>query len=152
MFTKFYINAGMGYGNSYLTSFDDALLQTGIGNYNLVRVSSILPSRMVRQKSIDIEEGSPLHIAYAEISSCTPGEVMSVAVSVGIPVDKSNIGVIMEQALFDGEKETVKKVETMVKEAMINRGYEIEQIITYSCEAMSTGNGYTTIIAGLAMW
>lgn len=152
MFRKFYISSGIGYGNSYLTSFDDALIQTGVGNYNLVRVSSILPARMTQQKAVDVEEGSELHVAYAEITSRNPGEIISAAVSVGIPVDKSNIGVIMEQALFDKEKETVKKVESMVKEAMANRGYEIEQIITCSCEATTKGNGYTTVFAGLAMW
>lgn len=152
MFRKFYINSGIGYGNSYLTSFDDALLQTGVGNYNLIRVSSILPAGAVRQKSVDIEEGSQLHIAYAKISSCNLGEVISAAVSVGIPVNKSNIGVIMELALYDKEKATVEKVEAMVKEAMENRRYEIEQIVTCSCEAITTENGYTTVFAGIAMW
>lgn len=152
MFRKFYINSGIGYGNSQLTSFDDALLQTGVGNYNLIQVSSILPAGAVRQKSVDIEEGSQLHIAYAEISSCNFGEVISAAVSVGIPVNKSNIGVIMELALFDKEKVTVEKVEAMVREAMENRGYEIEQIVTCSCEAITTQDGYTTIFAGIAMW
>lgn len=152
MFRKFYINSGIGYGNSHLTSFDDALLQTGVGNYNLIRVSSILPAGAVQQKSVDIEEGSQLHIAYAKISSCNFGEVISAAVSVGIPVNKSNIGVIMELALFDKEKATVEKVEAMVKEAMENRGYEIEQIVTCSCEAITTENGYTTVFAGIAMW
>lgn len=118
----------------------------------MVQVSSILPAGMTQQKSVDVEEGSELHVAYAEITSRNPGEIVSAAVSVGIPVDKSNIGVIMEQALFDKEKETVKKVESMVKEAMANRGYEIEQIVTCSCEATTKGNGYTTVFAGLAMW
>lgn len=152
MFRKFYISSGVGHGNSHFTSFDDALLKAGVGNYNLVRVSSILPVGMTRQKSVNIEEGSQLHIAYAEISSSNQGDVISAAVSVGIPVNKNNIGVIMELALFDEEKETIRRVESMVEEAMQNRGYEIEQFITCSCEVISTGCGYTTAFAGLAIW
>lgn len=152
MFKKFYISAGVGHGNSYLTSFDDALLKTGVGNYNLVRVSSILPVGMTQQRTVDIGEGSQLHIAYAEISSNKQGEIISAAVSVGIPVDKSNIGVIMELGLFDEEKETVRQVESMVEEAMRNRRYEIEKFVTCSCEMISKGNGYTTAFAGIAMW
>lgn len=152
MFEKYYINSGIGYGNSYLTSFDAALLHSGVGNYNLVRVSSILPVGVARQKSIDIKAGSQLHIAYAEISSNNSGDILSAAVSVGIPANKLNIGVIMELALYNEEKETVKRVEEMVKEAMVNRGYEIEQIITYSCEAIVERKGYTTAFSGIAMW
>lgn len=49
------------------------------------------------------------YVVYAEITSRNPGEIVSVAVSVGISADKSNLGVIMEQALFDKKKETVKR-------------------------------------------
>jgi len=42
MFNKFYLNAGLGHGDYSLTSFDDALLNAGVGNYNLLKVSSIL--------------------------------------------------------------------------------------------------------------
>lgn len=49
------------------------------------------------------------YVVYAEITSRNPGEIVSVVVSVGISADKSNLGVIMEQALFDKKKETVKR-------------------------------------------
>jgi arginine decarboxylase len=39
----FFLVSGVGYGSTELTSFDAALLDAGIGDFNLVRMSSIMP-------------------------------------------------------------------------------------------------------------
>ena len=41
--TKFSLVVGHGEGDKKLTAFDAALLDAGIGNMNLLRVSSVLP-------------------------------------------------------------------------------------------------------------
>ena len=152
MFKHFYINSGVGRGNYSLTSFDHALLETGVGNYNLVRVSSILPAGLIEKNNISLQEGSPLHIAYASIISNNPGERISSAVAVGIPVDKSKIGVIMEHSAPISECACRQIVESMVNEAMYIRGYEIEKIITTSSTAIASGDCYTAAFSCLAMW
>jgi len=152
MFKNFFINSGMGKGKGRLTSFDDALMNSGVGNYNLVRVSSILPAGCERVESVNLNEGEVLHVAYAEITSNFPNEVVSAAVSVGIPKDRTKVGVIMEYSAKRSEKDTVRIVENMVKEAMGKRECSIEYIITSSCEAFSQENEYVTAFAGLAMW
>lgn len=40
---KYFVTAGSAEGNNQLNAFDHALLKSGIGNLNLLRVTSILP-------------------------------------------------------------------------------------------------------------
>ena len=152
MFIQYFIHSGVGHGSTSLTSFDQALLKAGMGNYNLVRVSSILPVGLIETNRISLPEGAPLHIAYASITSNNPGDCISSAVSVGIPIDKSKIGVIMEHSAPISEATCRQMAELMVIEAMNCRGYEIERIITTSCSAIVHGSGYTSVFSGLAMW
>ena len=152
MFNNFYLNAGLGYGDYSLTSFDNALLNSGVGNYNLVKVSSILPSGCKQTEFINIVEGSPLHIAYATISSNIRNDLIAAAIAVGIPSDITKIGVIMEFAGHESENYARKVVESMVKEAMAKRKYEVNKILISSCEISSSEGEYVTAFSGLAMW
>lgn len=152
MFNKFYLNAGLGHGDYSLTSFDDALLNAGVGNYNLLKVSSILPAGCLRQNYINISEGLPLHIAYASIISNTKEDIISSAVAVGIPTDLTKVGVIMEFSGHVPENYAKDVVVSMVKEAMKKREYELDKILISSCEVSSSEGEYVTAFAGLAMW
>ena len=82
---KYYIASGSGQSKYQLVAFDNALIQAGLSNYNLVRVSSILPAMATRRQYVDLELGIPLHTAYATVSSNTPGEKIATAIAVGIP-------------------------------------------------------------------
>lgn len=152
MFNKFFLNAGLGYGNCSLTSFDDALLNAGVGNYNLLKVSSILPAGCIQTDYINVIEGSPLHIAYASISSNIRKDIISAAVAVGIPTDKTKVGVIMEFSGHELENYAKKVVASMVEEAMKKRKYELDRILISSCEVSSSDGEYVTAFSGLAMW
>lgn len=152
MFNNFYLNSGLGYGDYFLTSFDDALLNSGVGNYNLVKVSSILPAGCRQNEFINIIEGSPLHIAYAAVSSNIRNDLISSAIAVGIPTDKTKIGVIMEFAGHEPEIYAREVAESMVKEAMVKRKYELDKILITSCETSSFEGEYVTAFAGIAMW
>lgn len=152
MFNNFILCSSTGIGKKSLTSFDNALLKSGIANYNLVKVSSILPANAIRQETVTIHEGSILHTAYAQKTILGRNNFASAAVAVGIPVDRDKIGVIME---FSGEcsKDDAKvKVCQMVKEAMHARGYEISEILYAVEEIWGSDEEYTTAFAALAMW
>ena len=69
-----------------LLSFDTALCSAGIGNYNIVRVSSILPSYAVQKENIEVTKGSVLYVAYATKTIFGVGRIAS-AISVGIPLN-----------------------------------------------------------------
>ena len=89
---KYFITSGSGTSSYKLVAFDNALLSAGISNYNLVRVSSILPARCERQQDVNLEKASPLHTAYAVVSSNIPGERIATAIAVGIPKNSDDMG------------------------------------------------------------
>ncbi len=50
---KIYISSGRGTGPTSLSAFDAALNEAGVANYNLIRLSSIIPpdSKIILQDS-----------------------------------------------------------------------------------------------------
>lgn len=88
--------AGMGRGKTQLTAFDNALQYAKVGDYNLIKVSSILPPKAKESKKIVVEKESILPIAYGSIVSEEIGKEIVAAVGVGIPKNQGEIGVIME--------------------------------------------------------
>lgn len=65
------ISSGTGEGNTQLSSFDEALFNAGIANYNLIRLSSVIPPKSVLK--IEPYEGNGkdgfgnrLYLVYAE--------------------------------------------------------------------------------------
>lgn len=115
---RFFLVAGKGEASTQLNAFDAALLQAGIGDTNLIRMSSILPPACVEIDSYDFPKGSFVPLAYGEISSSEPGTVISAAVAVGIPEDESESGLIMECARVGDEGPCLQRVLDMVREGM----------------------------------
>lgn len=116
---RFTLVAGRGEGSGALNAFDHALLAAGVGNLNLIRVSSIMPPRCRRYQTVTLPPGSLLPAAYACITSDAPGEVIAAAVAVGRP--RRGPGVIME---FSGRAtlaEAQEQVVGMVREALATR-------------------------------
>ena len=148
----FYIGAGVGCGKTCLTSFDEALMRAGVGNYNLLRVSSILPAGCIEVKRVSLTEGNPLYIAYASITSNIPNDYIAAAISVGIPDDDTKVGVIMEFSAHCRKKDAITAAEAMVLEAMGKRKSRVKQILTQACETISNGECYSTAFSGIAMW
>lgn len=87
---------GKGEGNTALNAFDMALLNAGVGDTNLVRMSSIVPPACMEVESIRLPLGGLIPIAYGSLSCTHPGQIISTAVAIGIPEDSTLPGVIME--------------------------------------------------------
>lgn len=149
---KYIIRASIGKSNHRLGAFDDALLRAGVGNYNLIRVSSILPPACVLEDEITLAKGALLPSAFASISSADVGETISAAVAVGVPVDPSMNGVIMEHSAFTPSKETEETVRTYVRQAMLARGLEIKDIISISSEVTVVSDEIHCAFATVSMW
>ena len=125
-----------GIGKDYkneLLSFDTALYSAGIGNYNIVRVSSILPPKAVEKKSIEVLKGSVLYVAYATATIYGAGRIAS-AISVGIPKNPLEIGVIMEHSASNDKKTVIECSREMVRNAMEYRGIAIDDILSVGVE------------------
>lgn len=68
---KICIKSALGEGPTPLASFDDALIKSGIANYNLIRLSSVIPPASViiedtQTENEPISWGDKLYLVYAE--------------------------------------------------------------------------------------
>jgi arginine decarboxylase len=150
------ISRGVGESNEGLPSFDKALLEAGVGNYNLVRLSSILPASCVRlpveELPNNLKEGSLLPTAYSTISSDVEGDVIVSTIGVGLPADINNVGVIMEYSTKNvTEEEALKTLESMIREAFDVRGWKLDNIVSTSISA-KVGKSKCTTFACIAEW
>ncbi len=126
--TKYFISAGSAEGWSPLNAFDNALLNSKIGNTNLVRMSSIIPPNCKEVDELELPYGALIPTAYASKVSQIMGDIITAAIAVAIPVDSSKPGVIMEYSASSHKEEAEEITKNMVKEAMKTRNEEIKQI------------------------
>lgn len=136
---------------SELLSFDTALCSAGIGNYNIVRVSSILPPKAVKQRSIEVLKGSVLYVAYATATIYGAGRIAS-AISVGIPKTSSEIGVIMEYSASNDRESVIECSREMVKKSMEYRGIALKDILSVGVEEIQEEQQYMTTFTGIVLW
>lgn len=75
---KIYVSSGIGCGTTTLSAFDDALVKCGVNNFNLLRLSSVIPPRAEIVEETpqfeDSEWGDRLYTVYAEMRVDTPGQ------------------------------------------------------------------------------
>jgi arginine decarboxylase len=138
-YTRFFLTAGSGVEFTGLNSFDVALLNSGVGNTNLIKMSSILPPRVVRVLPETIPEGDLVPLAYADFTHSYDSFVameaveISAAVAVGIPADPNLAGLIMEHSgFFEDEKTCEQMVIKMVERGMGYRNRPVKDIRSIS--------------------
>lgn len=117
---RYFLTAGCAEGKSPLNAFDNALLSAGIGNVNLVRVSSILPPNAKYDPQLVLPRGSLVPTAYGYIISDVPGEL--IAAAVGVAVAEDGFGVIMEFAGKCSLEQARQTIDAMLEEAFARRG------------------------------
>jgi len=148
--SKYFLVSGASDGYSLLNAFDGALLASGVGDTNLVRMSSILPPGCVEldPKPLPLPQGALVPVAYATISSDVPGTIISSAVAVGIPEDSALAGLIMEFSA-KREKDYVEyQVKRMVTEGMKLRNRAIKEIksISATFEVKTIGSTFAAVV------
>lgn len=146
--TTFTLCAGSSEGETQLTAFDGALLQAGIANVNLVRISSILPPGARHHDRLDIPPGSLVPTAYGTITSDVPGQTISAAVGVGFSAD--TYGVIMEFSGVCGAREAEDAIRSMIKEAFAKRGLPLVKVMVKS--AQHTVKNIGCAFAAVPLW
>lgn len=152
---KYKISSGNGFGEYRITSFDDALLNAGVGNYNLVRLSSILPLGANQEEDIHLPLGSLLPIAYAVESTNIPCRRIAAAVAIGFPAkkDSEHCAVIMEYEGECSKEEAIAVVTKMVEEGFAKRNWELEKIEVKATDVIGPMDGsWVTAFACVAEW
>jgi arginine decarboxylase len=123
---KFFLTSGSAEGNTELTAFDGALLNAGIGNINLLKVSSILPPNVQYTPGLELPFGALVPTAFGMIISEKPGQIISAAVAVG--TSENSFGIIMERTDTCSKDEVESKIEAMVRESFKMRKMELKDI------------------------
>ena len=149
---NFYICSGYGVSDTILNSFDNALQECGIGDYNHITVSSVLPPMCIQRECVNLPRGSLLYSAYSKITSNVVGTTLSAAIAIGIPTDINEIGVIMEFSGLVSKEDAECSVRKMTLLAMQNRMIEVKQIIVKAMSLCVKNEKHHTAIAFVSMW
>jgi arginine decarboxylase len=126
--TKASMTAGTAEGGTPLNAFDNALLAAGIGNVNLIKVSSIVPPEVDIVDLPQIKPGALVPTAYAAMTSATPGQIIAAAVGYALPVDRTKAGVIMEFHDVTDRGTAEEAIRGMLAEAFRVRGETIREV------------------------
>ena len=126
--------AGNAEGGTPLNAFDNALLAAGIGNINLVRISSILPPGVEVVPLPRIKPGAIVPTAFAAQTSEVPGEVVAAAVGWARPEDPTKNGVIMEFHDKATKEEAERMIVQMLEEAFRTRRQRIHDMKVFATE------------------
>lgn len=149
--TRYCLVSGVGVGEYAISSFDSALLDAGIGDYNLVRVSSILPPNSQQCQKISRSPGSILFTAYASLTTKDASKIAS-AVAIAIPEKSTECGVIMEYSDTIEKTVAIKIVEHLAEDAMHRRGIPSKMIVSAGVDVFADGTMFFTTFAGIGMF
>jgi arginine decarboxylase len=135
-----------------LISFGIALQDAGIGPFNLVKVSSIIPPRC---SLIDKEQGlqllSPGQILYCVLArKCTStNELITAAVGAAIAANQTDVGCLYELTeTGKSEAQTAKKAEKLTRELLHRSlGLQESRTLSIASEAMGKDSIFTTVVA-----
>ncbi len=101
---KIFFTCGVGKAKEKLQSFEHALRNAGIAQFNLVRVSSILPPKcQFAQKSQALKELKPGQIVFcvmADISTDEPNRLVASSIGLAVPTQKDHYGYISEHHTY----------------------------------------------------
>ena len=130
---KIAIVSGKAEGPTKLNAFDNALSDAGIGDVNLIKVSSMLAGNAKVQKLPKLKAGSMVNCVLSEITSTTPGAEITAVVAVAIG---DELGCVVETTGIDKSIKDLKdEAEFMVRYMMEKRDVDIREMIIESSTA-----------------
>jgi len=148
--TCYFLAAGAAEGWTALNAFDCALLNAGIGDVNILKMSSIIPPACRRIERFQLPYGALVPAAYAAHISTEPGERIAAGVAVAMPKDSSLPGLIMEYEGRGTRADIEEHVREMARRGMEARGRAIKNIESVAIEHKVQAIG--AIIAAVVLW
>lgn len=133
-------------GIDKITAYDNATLMAGIGNFNIIKVTSIVEKdTKVMGKLPEFKPGTMVKAVLNRMCSDKPDDVL--AVGVGVAIGKE-FGVVCEVANHDKSyKQTEKELNDALKYMMKQRGMKIEAMYTTCMVHKVKEHG--SVVAGL---
>ncbi|WP_299522764.1 pyruvoyl-dependent arginine decarboxylase [uncultured Methanobrevibacter sp.] len=142
---KIAIVSGKDEGPTKLNAFDNALTDAGIGDVNLIKVSSML-ERNTQIKSLPkLKPGAMVNCVLSSITSSNPGDTITAVVAVAIG---EKLGCVVETTGTNKDKqELIDEANFMVNYMMEKREEEIKEIIIES--SSTTVKNIASVVASV---
>ncbi len=125
------VSSGTGRGITRLAAFDAALRNAGVGDFNLIRLSSVIPplstvTEVEGQHQVHGNHGDRLYCVYAESFASSPLEQAWAGVAWSRRNDDSGDGLFVEHA---GSSETLVRhdLRATLSELSVGRGGDFTQ-------------------------
>ena len=110
-----------------LNAFDNALTNAGIGDVNLIKVSSMLSENTEIKELPTLKAGSMVNCVLSEITSDNPGDEITAVIGVAIG---DELGCVVEtNGINKKPEELVDEAKFMVTYMMEKRNVEIKELI-----------------------
>ncbi|WP_296784073.1 pyruvoyl-dependent arginine decarboxylase [Methanobrevibacter sp.] len=124
---KIAIVSGKDEGPTKLNAFDNALSNAGIGDVNLIKVSSMLAGNAEIQKLPKLKAGAMVNCVLSEVTSDNPGDEIIAVIAVAIGEE---LGCVVETTgINKNSEEIIDEAKEMVKYMMDKREVEIKDLI-----------------------
>ncbi|MFH1438589.1 MAG: pyruvoyl-dependent arginine decarboxylase [Pseudomonadota bacterium] len=99
-----FFTCGKGIAREKLASFEMALRNAGIAEYNLVKVSSIFPAecRILKRREGRrlLMPGQIIFVVMSQNQTCEPNRLLSASIGLAAPADKTHYGYLSEHHSF----------------------------------------------------
>jgi len=139
---------GAAEGGTELNAFDNALLNAGIGDINLIKVSSIVPPHVELRESLEpLPKGAFLPVVYTTVVSRERGARIAAGVGYGVCAD--GFGVIME-ATGVSREDVEEQVRKKIRLALERRGRQAKEVKVVSVEHEVSECG--CVVAACIFW
>lgn len=130
---KIAIVSGNDEGPTKLNAFDNALSDAGIGDVNLIKVSSMLAGNAEIVELPELSPGAMINCVLAEVTSDVLGEEITATVAVAIG---EKLGCVVETTgRGKNPDEIIGEAKEMVTYMMDRRGEEIKNLIVETSTA-----------------
>ena len=142
---KIAIVSGKDEGPTKLNAFDNALSDAGIGDVNLIKVSSMLAGNAEIIQLPKLKAGAMVNCVLSEVTSDKPDDEITAVIAVAIGQE---LGCVVETTGTNkNEKDLIDEAEYMVKYMMEKRGVEIKELIVES--STTTVNNIASVVASV---
>ena len=142
---KIAIVSGKDEGPTKLNAFDNALSDAGIGDVNLIKVSSMLAGNTQITDLPELKAGSMVNCVLSEITSDNPGDVITAVIAVAIG---EKLGCVVETTgINKKENDLIDEAKFMVTYMMEKREVEIKQLIVK--KATATVENIASVVASV---
>ena len=127
---KIAIVSGKDEGPTRLNAFDNALTDAGIGDVNLIKVSSMLGKNTQVKNLPKLKAGAMVNCVLSSVTSSKPGDTITAVVGIAIGEE---LGCVVETTGTNKDKqELINEAKSMVKYMMEKRNVKIKELIVES--------------------